>query len=82
MVLMRTSVTLDDDIYELASIYANARGITLGAAIGELIRSGRQAAAAQTEIAGIEIADDGFPVFRGPRLSSEMVKQAQEDDRF
>ncbi len=81
---MRTSVTLDDDIYELASVYANARDITLGAAIGELIRSGRKTTASQTEIPGIVIAEDGFPVFqsRGRTLTSEMVKEALEDDRY
>ena len=38
---MRTSVTLDDDVYELASLYAHGRGITLGKAIGELVRKGQ-----------------------------------------
>lgn len=35
---MRTNVTLDEDVHQFASIYAQAKGITLGAAIGELIR--------------------------------------------
>jgi hypothetical protein len=35
---MRTTVNLDDDIYEMASVYASARGITLGSALGELVR--------------------------------------------
>ena len=81
---MRTSVTLDDDIYELASMYAQAREITLGAALGELIRSGREAMAAQSQFPDIRIAEDGFPVFRsrGRVLTSEMVREAQEDDRY
>jgi len=81
---MRTSVTLDDDIYELASMYAHAREITLGAALGELIRSGREAVAAQSDFPDIKIAEDGFPVFRsrGRVLTSEMVREAQEDDRY
>lgn len=79
---MRTSVTLDDDIYEIASIYANARDITLGAALGELIRKARDTGSRQSDQFGIEIAEDGFPVFRsrGKLLTSEMVKEAQEDD--
>ncbi len=36
---MRTTVNLDDDVYELASVYASARGITLGSALGELLRT-------------------------------------------
>jgi hypothetical protein len=39
----RTSITLDDDVHELAIIYAHARGITLGAALGELVRKGQRA---------------------------------------
>ena len=76
---MRTSVTLDDDVHELASIYADARGITLGAAIGELIRSAHSSVQSESPI---KVTHDGIPVFRsrGRVLTSEMVKQAQEDD--
>jgi hypothetical protein len=78
-VAMRTSITIDDDIHELASVYADARGITLGAAIGELIRNAQ--ASARTE-SPIGLTRDGIPVFRsrGRVLTREMVKQAQEDD--
>jgi hypothetical protein len=51
---MRTSVTLDDDVYELASLYSRGKGITLGAAIGELVRRGEAAspeASSEIEIA-------------------------------
>ncbi|MFY9745648.1 MAG: hypothetical protein WA891_08010 [Acidobacteriaceae bacterium] len=78
---MRTSITLDDDIHELASIYANARGITLGAALGELIRKAQTPP--HSSSSAIRTTRDGFPVFRsrGRLLTSEMVKEAQEDDR-
>lgn len=77
---MRTSITLDDDVHELASIYAQARGISLGAAIGELIRERQSSPAAES--ASIRVTRDGIPVFRsrGLRLTPEMVKAAQEDD--
>jgi hypothetical protein len=79
---MRTSITLDDDVYELASVYARAREITLGAALGELVRRGRDAILAQSEFPDIKMAPNGLPVFRsrGKVLTSEMVKEAQEDD--
>ncbi len=79
---MRTSITIDDDIYEFASIYAKAREITLGAALGELIRKGRETARTQSSFPEIEIAADGYPVFRSRCrvLTSEMVKKAQEDE--
>jgi hypothetical protein len=34
----KVTVTLDDEIHQFVSIYAKSREITLGAAIGELIR--------------------------------------------
>jgi hypothetical protein len=78
---MRTSVTLDDDIHELASIYATARGITLGAALGELIRKAQQAE--RSDSSSIEIGAHGLPVFRsrGRVITPEMVRKFQEDDR-
>lgn len=77
---MRTSVTLDDDVHELATIYAHARGITLGAALGELVRKGQRAPVEVSQ--EIEMGSHGLPVFRsrGRVLTSEMVKRAQEDD--
>ena len=44
---MRTNVNLDDEIHEIAAVYASAKGITLGAAIGELIRNGSAAQGGQ-----------------------------------
>jgi hypothetical protein len=78
---MRTSVTLDDDIHELASIYATARGITLGAALGELIRRAQQTA--RSDSSSIEMGSHGLPVFRsrGRVITPEMVRKSQEDDR-
>jgi hypothetical protein len=80
---MRTSITLDDDVYVFASVYAKARGITLGAAIGELVRSGHHMADAKVGHPEVRIAEDGFPVFRshGRAMTPEMVRDAQEDDR-
>jgi hypothetical protein len=77
---MRTSVTLDDDVYELASLYSRGKGITLGAAIGELVRRGE--AAPPDFSSEIETAPNGLPVFksRGRVITSEMVKAALEDD--
>jgi len=37
---MRTTITLEDDAFGLAQSYAQARGLTLGQAISELIRRG------------------------------------------
>jgi len=37
---MRTTISLDDDIYELASRHAKLRGVSLGKAISSLVRRG------------------------------------------
>jgi hypothetical protein len=75
---MRTSVTLDEDVYQLASIYASSRGITLGAALGELVR---KAGAAETMSSQLKTAPNGLRIFpsRGRAITPEMVKEAQED---
>ena len=79
---MRTSITLDDEIYQLASMYAAGRGITLGAAVGELVRKANGARGWTPDSRGIKAAPNGLPVFasRGRVITSEMVKAAQEDD--
>jgi hypothetical protein len=41
---MRANINLDADAYELARTYASARGMTLGAAISELLRQAQQIA--------------------------------------
>lgn len=78
-ILMRTTINLDDDVHELASVYASARGISLGAALGELVRKARSA----PEAAGaLKTTPGGLPVFRsrGRVLTERMVREAQEDD--
>src|SRR6266702_1025515 len=76
---MRTSVTLDDEVYQLTSQYAAAKGVTLGAAIGELVRRGHSRS---SQTAPVRRSRNGFPMFsrRGTVLTAQMVKDAQEDD--
>lgn len=76
--MMRTTINLDDDVHELASVYAAARGVTLGAAIGELVRRS-QPSARQSKMV---IADNGLAFFppNGRVLTPEMVKAVQEDE--
>jgi hypothetical protein len=78
---MRTTVTLNDEVHEIALIYARAREISLGAALSELVLNG-EAAKQEAPFARIETAPNGLPVIRsvGRTLTPEMVKEAQEDD--
>ena len=81
-VYMRTTINLDEDVYQLASLYAAGRGITLGAAVGELVRRAEAGPRSMSESPRIRIASNGLPVVsgRGRVITPEMVKDAQEDD--
>jgi hypothetical protein len=76
---MRTTITLDEDVYQLATLYAAGRGITLGAAVGELVRRAETPAARKP---AFKIGAHGLPVFsdRGRTITPQMVKDAQEDE--
>lgn len=75
---MRTNVNLDDATHQIVSIYASARGITLGAAIGELVR---KAESAEPERPDIRRSPNGLPCFpsAGRVLTQEMVKEAESE---
>jgi hypothetical protein len=81
---MRTSITLDDDVYGLATLYAKAKGITLGAAIGELVRRGEAAPRAEALSSELERAPNGLLIFAsrgdGRVITPEMVKAYSEDE--
>jgi hypothetical protein len=75
---MRTTIAIDDDVHEFAMVYARARGLTLGAAINELLKKAEKAAPK----AEIRHSQDGFPLLPKPgkTITSEMVKELSEDD--
>lgn len=75
---MRTNVNLDDDVHQIASIYAASKGISLGAAIGELIR---KAEASPKPAPDIRHSPNGLPCFppTGKPLTLEMVKEAESE---
>ncbi|MGA2572165.1 MAG: hypothetical protein ABSF23_16785 [Terracidiphilus sp.] len=79
---MRTTVTLDDETHEFASYYARARGLTLSAAIDELIRKAQAGPAPAKP--DIRRGPNGFPMFppsdTGSVLTDEMVKKLEEEE--
>jgi len=79
---MRTSVTLDEDVYEVASLYANGRGITLGAALGEMVRKVTANPHPECPPLRLQKAPNGLLIFAplGRVLTPEAVKDAQEDE--
>ena len=76
---MRTTITLDKDVHEIASIYAQAKGISLSAAITELIMKAQTTPEPRPEI---RRGRNGFPLLprSGRTITSEMVRQFSEDD--
>jgi hypothetical protein len=76
---MRTTITLDDETHEFAAYYARVRGLTLSAAIDELIRKAQAPPAPKREIL---IGPNGLPLLprTGRTITCEMVKQLSEDD--
>jgi hypothetical protein len=76
---MRLTVNLDPDVYSFTAAYAGAKGITLSAALSELVRRAEQMPESESnrlkmnEHGYLEIAATGEP------LTPEMVKTASED---
>ncbi|MCC7374302.1 MAG: hypothetical protein IT581_06585 [Verrucomicrobiales bacterium] len=62
---MRTTLTLDDDIAELAARQAKARGLSLGKTVSDLVRRGLNASTPFTD-------KDGLVVFQLPKDSPQV----------
>jgi hypothetical protein len=77
---MRTTVTLDPDVHEFALYYASARGITLSAAMNELVRKAENSPGRPEPV--VVFSPEGFPMF--PPLegtvSPELVKKLEEEE--
>jgi hypothetical protein len=56
---MRTTITLDDDVFEAAQALVAGSGQTLGQVVSRLVRQGLRASAAVTR-------KSGLPVFQVP----------------
>ena len=63
-------------------MYASGRGITLGAAVGELVRKANGAPLSSSDSPTMKTLPNGLRVFaaRGRVITSEMVKASQEDE--
>jgi hypothetical protein len=79
---MRLTVNLDPDVYNFTSAYAGAKGITLSAALSELIRRAEQVPEPGDDSPRLKQNEHGYLVIAktGHVLTSEMVKETSEDD--
>ena len=75
---VRTTISLDDETHEFAAYYARSRGVSLSAAIDELIRKAQEGPKSEPEI---RIGPNGFPMLprTGRTITPEMVKELSED---
>jgi hypothetical protein len=77
--VMRTNVTLDDDIHRFAQTYAAAKGITLSAAISELVRRAKDVQPPAPRVRRSALTGlAAFPA-SGRTLTSKMVREAESD---
>ena len=76
---MRTTITLDDDVHEFAAYYARSRGLTLSAAIDEMIRKVLEGPKPKPDI---RIGPSGLPMFppTGRTITAELVKKLEEEE--
>ena len=78
--IMRMTVNLDPDVYSFTSAYAGAKGITLSAAISELIRRAEQMP--ESDSSRLKMNEHGYLEIAATDdvLTPEMVKEASEDE--
>ncbi len=73
---MRTTLNLDDDVFELVKDYAKSRSVTVGKALSELVRRGLDTPPKTRTVNGLvvfDLAEGGEPV------TTEKVKKLLAD---
>lgn len=65
---MRTTLTLDDDVLELAARQAKLRGVSLGRTVSDLLRKGLNASTPTRD-------KDGLVVFHLPADSPKVTRE-------
>ena len=73
---MRTTITLEDDAFAVASAYARARALKLGQAVSELIRRGSEEKLPFKQVNGVwvfELPPDT------PRVTAQQVQQMLDE---
>ena len=73
---MRTTINLDDDVYELLRDYAQRRSQPLGKAVSDLVKRGLDAPLRTKLVNGFYVVD--LPR-GGPRITSEHVKHIESE---
>ncbi|SPE28155.1 Antitoxin VapB39 [Candidatus Sulfotelmatobacter sp. SbA7] len=72
---MRTTLNLDDEVFQLARGYARSRSLALGKAVSELVRKGLRAPTPTRMVNGLMV----FDVPPDSRITSERVKELESE---
>jgi len=72
---MRTTISLDDDVFQLARGYAESRSLALGKAVSELVRKGLRAPTPTRMVNGLLV----FDVPPDARITSRRVKELESE---
>ena len=70
---MRTTLTLDDDVFAEAAKRAEVLHISLGKAVSDLVRRGLESAPPIREVNGLFVFD---PPKESPKITARKVKEA------
>jgi len=73
---MRTTLSLDDDVFPVVRKYAESRSLALGKAASELVRKGLAAPVPTRMVNGIQVFD--LPP-DSPRVTSRRVKELESE---
>lgn len=74
---MRTTLSLDDDVVEIAKDYAAVKNLSLGAAVSDLVRKGIEAPLPVRLVNGLYVAD--LPP-DSPVVTAERVKELMDEE--
>lgn len=73
---MRTTLTLDDDVLELAARQAKLRGVSLGRTVSDLLRKGLNASTPSQEKGGVVVFQ--LPA-DSPKVTTEDVRRIEAE---
>ena len=73
---MRTTLSLDDDVFQIVRSYAESRSLALGKAVSELVRRGLAAPMTTRVVNGIHVIV--LPP-DSPKVTSERVKELENE---
>jgi hypothetical protein len=74
---MRTTLSLDDDVFQVVKTYAENRSLAIGKAVSELVRRGLSAPVKTRVVNGLVVFDVPED---SEAVTSDLVKQLEADE--